>query len=118
MYNIKCQKTWYGNYHSKAGDAIVIYDKRIKPDNSTRIYLYHSQRDEFVEYVESIITKCLFDLNDDEALQAEKDYKHKWLAAITKQGMVVQKEKNIKAIKTKSPIIKKENINWANKAKS
>ncbi len=109
MYNIKKLTTWFGKYQSKLGDIIVVHDRRIIPSDPSRIYLYHTGRDEFVEYIENIIAANLSDLSDEEALQAEKDYKQKWLDAITKQGMSVIKETNKRAVKS---TVKKEKINW------
>ncbi|APC96716.1 hypothetical protein [Francisella frigiditurris] len=92
MRNFKKQNSWYGMQHSSYGDVIVVYDKRIIPKNPSRIYLYHTQRDMFIEYDEIIVMKTLLELSLDDTLKAEKDYKEKLTAAAIKQSLIFTKK--------------------------
>ncbi len=67
MYNTAKKQVWYGELRTARGNAIVVHDNQLPEASPGRIYLFNSQRNAIIEYVEDIVKPNLHDLGEDEA---------------------------------------------------
>ena len=91
MYNASKKEPWYGELRTKQGNIIVIRDNQLPEATAGRIYLYNTEREAIIEYVESIVTSKLHDLNEKDQKEAEKKYGAQWQIA---RDAMIQKHKN------------------------
>lgn len=72
---------WYGELRSKRGNTIVIRDDKLLPAAQGRLYLYNTEREALVQYDEIIVSDKLFELDAEQQMQVEKQFKSGWEAA-------------------------------------
>jgi len=72
---------WYGELRTKRGNTIIIKDDELPPATQGRIYLYNTEREAMIEYDAVIVADKLFELDDEQTKQAEKQFKSSWEAA-------------------------------------
>ncbi|MFV0594069.1 hypothetical protein [Shewanella sp.] len=81
MYNTAKKQVWYGELRTSKGNAIVVHDNQLPEASPGRIYLYNTERDAIVEYVEDIVKVNLHDLDDAALKAAETKFSGAWKAA-------------------------------------
>lgn len=73
---------WYGELRTKRGNTIVIKDDDLpQPATEGRVYLYNTEREEMVEYVETIVADKLFELDAEQQKAVEKQFGSGWESA-------------------------------------
>ena len=78
MYNTTKKQVWIGELRTARGNTIVIFDKAIPDASPGRVYLFNTQRNAIVEYVEDIVKPNLHELDADAAKQAEAEHGSAW----------------------------------------
>ena len=81
MNSMTKQKVWYGELRTSRGNSIVIHDQALPEASSGRIYLYNSNRQAIIEYVQDIVESNLHDLDEVSLKQAQKNYSDAWKSA-------------------------------------
>jgi hypothetical protein len=69
---------WYGEIRAARGNVIVIRDTELPQASNGRIYLYNTERGAFVEYDETIVSPKLFELEETQRSDAEKQFQVDW----------------------------------------
>ncbi|MGL4937504.1 hypothetical protein [Shewanella sp.] len=81
MYNTAKKQVWYGELRTSKGNAIVVHDNQLPDASPGRIFLYNTERDAVVEYVEDIVKVNLYDLDEAALKAAEAKFSGAWKAA-------------------------------------
>ncbi|MCH1930306.1 hypothetical protein L9G16_08940 [Shewanella sp. A25] len=81
MYNTAKKQVWYGELRTSKGTAVVVHDNQLPEASPGRIYLYNTERDAIVEYVEDIVKVNLHELDDAGLKAAESKFSGAWKAA-------------------------------------
>ncbi len=74
MYSKNKKSLWYGSLKTSKSNSIVIFDPSLPSAPTGKVFLFNSQRDDFVQYVEDIVSKNLHDLDADELKEAQNKY--------------------------------------------
>lgn len=80
MSSVSSDSVWYGMLETSRFSTVVIRDDSLPESLSGRIYLYNADRDQIVEYVESIVNARLRPLDDQERSAAVKSLDKKYKA--------------------------------------
>ena len=72
MYSASDKGDWYGLLKTKKLETVVIRDAGLPKAEHGKVYLYNTERDAIIEYVEDIVKSKLRDLSPDEQKQAKK----------------------------------------------
>lgn len=81
MYNTAKKQVWYGELRTSKGNSIVVHDNQLPDASPGRIYLYNTDRDAIIEYVENIVKVNLYDLDEAGLKDAEAKFGSAWKAA-------------------------------------
>ncbi len=74
MYSKNKKSLWYGSLKTSKSNSVVIFDPTLPSAPTGKVFLFNSQRNEFVQYVEDIVSKNLHDLDADELKEAKNKY--------------------------------------------
>lgn len=70
---------WYGMLESvKKGNAVVIWDPILPEAGEGKVFLYNTNKDRVVEYVEAIVVPKLRDLGSKELSDAKRKFATRW----------------------------------------
>ncbi len=81
MSNASVKSIWYGILKTSKASTVVLRDDGLPEPLSGRIYLYNSDRDKIIEYVDKIVSTKLKELTADEIRALGKDVEKKYKAA-------------------------------------
>lgn len=80
MYNSSKKQIWIGELRTARGNTIVIRDNQLPEASPGRIYLYNTDRNAIVEYVEEIVKPNLHDIDETAIKTAESKFGNAWKA--------------------------------------
>lgn len=103
MYNTAKKQVWYGELRTARGNAIVVHDNQLPEASPGRIYLFNSQRNAIIEYVEDIVKPNLHDLGEDEAKAAEREFGSAFKAVRSEFMQKQQARVNLNNVKDSAP---------------
>ncbi|MCE9687604.1 hypothetical protein LZP73_15560 [Shewanella sp. AS16] len=106
MYNTAKKQLWFGELRTSKGNTIVVHDNQL-PDAATgRIYLYNTDRDTIVEYVEDIVKVNLYDLDEAGVKAAEAKFGAAWKEARAQFMAKHQTRVELNNVKEAAPVRK------------
>ena len=95
MYFKNKEGTWYGLLQSrKYGNMVVIWDAVLPYAGKGKIFLYNTEKDKVIEYVEAIVRPKLRELRKKELEEASCKYNYRWEQV--KSAYVPAENKSIK----------------------
>ncbi|MGL5360118.1 MAG: hypothetical protein ACRDBI_10460 [Shewanella sp.] len=106
MYNTAKKQVWYGELRTSKGNAIVVHDNQLPDASPGRIYLYNTERDALVEYVEDIVKVNLYDLDEAALKAAEAKFSGAWKAARAQFMSKHQARIDLNNVKDTAPVRK------------
>ncbi|MCB1755302.1 MAG: hypothetical protein KDJ38_07255 [Gammaproteobacteria bacterium] len=112
MSNASTDSVWYGMLETSKFKTVVIRDDSLPENLSGRIYLYNADRDQIVEYVESIVNPKLRPLTDKERSEAVKACEKKFKATRKKFLSEHSSRSNILNLKSEAagPVAKSKEL--------
>jgi len=106
MYNTAKKQVWYGELRTSKGNAIVVHDNQLPDASPGRIYLYNTDRDAIIEYVEDIVKVNLYDLDEAALKAAEAKFGGAWKAARSQFMSKHQARIDLNNVKETAPVRK------------
>ncbi|AUD59022.1 hypothetical protein AYJ58_05745 [Shewanella sp. Pdp11] len=106
MYNTAKKQVWYGELRTSKGNAIVVHDNQLPDASPGRIYLYNTDRDAIIEYVEDIVKVNLYDLDEAALKAAEAKFGGAWKAARSQFMVKHQARIDLNNVKETAPVRK------------
>ncbi len=81
MYNTAKKQVWIGELRTSRGNTVVIHDNQLPDASPGRVFLYNTDRNAIVEYVEEIVKPNLHELDEAAIKDAESKFSGAWQIA-------------------------------------
>ena len=78
--SISKKPIWIGELRTSRGITVVIHDSQLPEASYGRIYLYNTDRNAIVEYVDEIVKPNLYDIDESAVRDAECKFSERWKA--------------------------------------
>ena len=62
MYKNSEKLTWFGFLKTPSKNIVVVHDRRVKSFEDGKVFLFHTERNKIIPFVESIAEKNLEDI--------------------------------------------------------
>ncbi|BDM63217.1 hypothetical protein NFHSH190041_06690 [Shewanella sp. NFH-SH190041] len=107
MYNTSKKQIWFGELRTSRGNTVVIHDNQLPDASVGRIFLYNTDRNAIVEYVEEIVKPNLYELDEAAIKAAETKFGVAWKMA---RADFLGKRMNVNELEDNVPVVKKPKV--------
>ncbi|MBV7317398.1 hypothetical protein [Shewanella sp. NIFS-20-20] len=101
MYNTAKKQVWFGELRTARGTSVVVHDNQLPDASPGRIYLFNTQRNAIIEYVEDIVKVNLHDLDGAALAAAQDEFGAAWKAA---RDVFMQKHRNLEELEANAQV--------------